>query len=189
MPYISSLRYCRSIKIFTIFPQVPFLFYILSVFLFFISCLLYQGQKVSITIKLVDNALLPIRRQRAMSAHVLIAVTVLGIWNYALLLGFSVAFALGRLNKIRDCAQEGGVQFQGLLKEDTKAWSFVSFLLCPPGRNALTSWNVYNEMGRGWSWRTSKWKALGLAWTKTRFIWQATTGVSDFFRLKGTCHH
>lgn len=108
------------------------------VFLFFISCLLYQGYKVSITIKLVDDALLPIRRQRAMSAHVLVAVAVLGIWNYALLLGISITFALGRLIKITDCAQERGVQFQGLLKEDTKAWSFVFFLLCPPGRNALT---------------------------------------------------
>lgn len=74
-----------------------------------------------------------------MSARVLIAVAVLGIWNYALLLGISIAFALGRLNKIRDRAQEGGVQFQGLVKEDTTVWSFVSFLLCPPGRNALTS--------------------------------------------------
>lgn len=89
-----------------------------------------------------------------MPAEVLIAMTVLGIWRYALLLGISITFALGRLNKVMGCAQEGGVQSQDLLKEDTKAWSLVSFLLCTLGRNALKSWNVYNEMGRGWSWRT-----------------------------------
>lgn len=91
-----------------------------------------------------------------MFAKVLIAMTVLGIWRSALLLGISIIFALGRLNKAMGCVQEGGVQHQDLLKEDTKVWSLVPFLLCTLGENALKPQNVYNEMGRGWSWRTSE---------------------------------